>query len=199
MDDLHEHLRIGLERDQEPVGRRIDIEGGADDRGGVQTDTGRSARAGGDHRVGGQVRLDVDVADADVDLVAVRAGHDDRWQGGGHARLEPPGHVAAQAGTRQALYEESGRPEVTYWIGKPYWGKGLATRALSEFLARVNKTRPIYARVAKDNIGSRRVLEKCGFTTVGEAKGFANARDEEIEELIMERSISFEQHHALNP
>jgi RimJ/RimL family protein N-acetyltransferase len=83
-------------------------------------------------------------------------------------------------------YEESGRPEVSYWIGKEYWGKGLATRALSEFLAHVNTARPIFARVAKDNIGSRRVLEKCGFATIGEAKGLANARDEEIEELIME-------------
>jgi len=83
-------------------------------------------------------------------------------------------------------YEESGKPEVSYWIGKEYWGKGLATRALSDFLAHGNKTRPIYARAAKDNIGSLRVLEKCGFTIIGEGKGFANARGEEIEELILE-------------
>ncbi len=83
-------------------------------------------------------------------------------------------------------YEESGKPEVSYWIGKEYWGKGLATQALSEFLAHGNKTRPIYARVAKDNIGSLRVLEKCGFTIIGEAKGFANARGVEVEELILE-------------
>ncbi|MFH2103730.1 MAG: GNAT family N-acetyltransferase [Chloroflexota bacterium] len=83
-------------------------------------------------------------------------------------------------------YEEAGKPEVSYWIGKEYWGKGLATRALSDFLAHGNKTRPIYARVAKDNIGSLRVLEKCGFTMIAEAKGFANARGEEIEELVLE-------------
>ena len=65
-------------------------------------------------------------------------------------------------------------------------GKGFATRALSDFLAHGNRARPIYARVAKDNLGSRRVLEKCGFTIMGEAKGFANARGEEIEELILE-------------
>jgi RimJ/RimL family protein N-acetyltransferase len=82
-------------------------------------------------------------------------------------------------------YEEASKPEVSYWIGKEYWGKGLATRALSDFLAHINKTRPIYARVAKDNIGSRRVLEKCGFTIMGEAKGFANARGQEIAELIL--------------
>jgi RimJ/RimL family protein N-acetyltransferase len=83
-------------------------------------------------------------------------------------------------------YEEEGRPEVTYWLGKEYWGKGIATRALREFLAQHNQTRPIYARVAKDNPGSRRVLEKCGFTVIGESKGFANARGQEIEELLLE-------------
>jgi len=83
-------------------------------------------------------------------------------------------------------YEESGRPEVTYWIGRAHWGKGIATRALTTFLAQANATRPIYARVAKDNLGSRRVLEKCGFQVIGETKGFANARGEEIEELLWE-------------
>ena len=83
-------------------------------------------------------------------------------------------------------YEEEGKPEVTYWLGKEYWGKGIATRALKEFLAQKNQIRPIYARVAKDNLGSRRVLEKCGFKIIGESKGFANARGEEIEELHLE-------------
>ena len=83
-------------------------------------------------------------------------------------------------------YEQSGKPEVTYWIGRAYWGKGIATRALTAFLAHTNTTRPIYARVAKDNLGSRRVLEKCGFRVIGEMKGFAKARGEEIEELHLE-------------
>ena len=83
-------------------------------------------------------------------------------------------------------YEESGKPEVTYWIGRAHWGKGIATRALTAFLAQANTTRPIYARVAKDNLGSRRVLEKCGFQVIGETKGFASARGEEIEELLLE-------------
>jgi len=83
-------------------------------------------------------------------------------------------------------YEEEGKPEVTYWLGKEYWGKGIATWALATFLTQHNQTRPIYARVAKDNFGSRRVLEKCGFTTIGESKGYANARGQEIEELLLE-------------
>ncbi len=87
-------------------------------------------------------------------------------------------------------YVESGRPEVTYWIGRAYWGKGIGTRALTAFLAQVNTTRPIYARVAQDNLGSRRILEKCGFQVIDEMKGFANARGREVEELLLELPAS---------
>ncbi len=52
---------------------------------------------------------------------------------------------------------------VGYWIGREFWGKGIAGRALAEFLEHV-QTRPLYAYVAKHNLGSIRVLEKCGFT-----------------------------------
>ncbi len=96
------------------------------------------------------------------------------------------GRVAGSVGS----YEEEGRPEVTYWIGKEYWGKGIATRALALFLEHVNTTRPIYARVAKDNLGSRRVLEKCGFRIIGESRGFASARGMEIAELLLELRVS---------
>ncbi|MBX3013922.1 MAG: GNAT family N-acetyltransferase [Caldilineaceae bacterium] len=82
-------------------------------------------------------------------------------------------------------YEEEGKPEVTYWLGHEYWGRGIATWALQTFLAHHNQTRPMYARVAKDNLGSCRVLAKCGFTVIGEGKGFANARGQEIEELFL--------------
>jgi RimJ/RimL family protein N-acetyltransferase len=71
-------------------------------------------------------------------------------------------------------------------LEKSIGAKGIATWALKEFLAHHNQARPIYARVAKDNLGSRRVLEKCGFTIIGESKGFANARGLEIEELLLE-------------
>ena len=92
------------------------------------------------------------------------------------------GHVAGSVSS----YEEEGKPEVTYWLGKEYWGKGIATWALTEFLTHHNQTRPIYARVSKDNLGSRRVLEKCGFAIIAESKGFANARGQDIEEYLLE-------------
>lgn len=82
-------------------------------------------------------------------------------------------------------YETDGEPEVSYWLGKSYWGKGIATKSLRIFLNEVNKKRPMYARVAKDNIGSIRVLEKFGFKVLEQMRGFANARGKEIEELKM--------------
>jgi Acetyltransferase (GNAT) domain len=59
---------------------------------------------------------------------------------------------------------ERGEREVTYWIGRSYWGKGIATGALKAFLA-VDQSRPLHARVAYDNVASHRVLEKCGFAS----------------------------------
>jgi RimJ/RimL family protein N-acetyltransferase len=64
-------------------------------------------------------------------------------------------------------WESSGEWEVGYWIGKEYWGKGIATKALFLFLDLL-MTRPLYAHVAKHNIASRRVLEKCGFKVIRE-------------------------------
>jgi len=74
--------------------------------------------------------------------------------------------------------------EVTYWIGRSYWGKGIATAALDAFLA-VDLVRPLHARIAYDNIASQRVLEKCGFRVIGTDRGFAEARSAEIEELVL--------------
>ena len=56
-------------------------------------------------------------------------------------------------------YEEDGKPEVSYWIGKEFWGRGIATAALAELLQEV-KIRPLYAHVANHNLASKRVLEK---------------------------------------
>ncbi len=63
---------------------------------------------------------------------------------------------------------DAGQREVGYWIGREHWGLGYATAALRLLLEEV-PDRPIFAHVALDNVGSRRVLEHCGFTLVGEA------------------------------
>lgn len=73
--------------------------------------------------------------------------------------------------------------ELTYWIDWKFWGKGIASKALQEFLL-IETTRPIFGRVAFDNFGSQRVLEKNGFLKVGTDKGFAIARQMEVEEFV---------------
>ncbi|MFD3975514.1 GNAT family N-acetyltransferase [Streptomyces cyaneofuscatus] len=85
------------------------------------------------------------------------------------------GHVGA--------YGEVGDRQVTYWMGRAYWGRGLATSALRAFL-RETPTRPLYAWAAADNLGSLRVLEKCGFVVTGRDRGFAHARGEETDEVL---------------
>jgi len=82
-----------------------------------------------------------------------------------------------------AKFETRGDTEITYWIDKNYWRKGIASAALKSFLA-IEKTRPVFGRVAFDNLGSQKVLEKCGFIKLGTDRGFANARQAEIEEFI---------------
>src|SRR5690606_20097504 len=82
-----------------------------------------------------------------------------------------------------AKFVMEGNTEITYWVDRKYWGQGIATKALKEFL--VSETiRPVFGRVAFDNFGSQKVLEKCGFIKIGMDKGFANARQTEIEEYI---------------
>ncbi|AZB10817.1 N-acetyltransferase [Chryseobacterium sp. G0162] len=82
-----------------------------------------------------------------------------------------------------AKFIMEGNTEITYWIDKEFWGKGVATKALKEFLT-LEPARPIFGRVAFDNFGSQKVLENCGFLRIGTDKGFANARQMEIEEFI---------------
>jgi len=77
------------------------------------------------------------------------------------------------------------QPEVGYWIGKEFWGKGIATQALEAFLQIVTM-RPLYAAAAKDNLASLRVLQKCGFVITGYGRSFAEARGAEIDEVYFE-------------
>lgn len=75
------------------------------------------------------------------------------------------------------------KAEITYWIDRKFWGQGIATLALNDFL-KIEQVRPIYGRVAFDNYGSQKVLVKNCFLKIGSDKGFANARQTDIEEYI---------------
>lgn len=66
-------------------------------------------------------------------------------------------------------FERDGERLVGYWLGRKHWGRGIATRALAQFLG-VVPGRPLRAHVTPHNLASRRVLEKCGFVLVGETR-----------------------------
>ncbi len=90
----------------------------------------------------------------------------------------------AQVAGNIVCWEQIGRWLIGYWLGREYWGKGIATQALSEFL-NVVKTRPLYAYVAKHNLASQRVLEKCGFVVVAEDEPSSATAGEEIEDFLL--------------
>jgi RimJ/RimL family protein N-acetyltransferase len=89
------------------------------------------------------------------------------------------------AGTIASFVVE-GDTEVTYWIGRQWWGQGIATRAL-ELLLELVPVRPLHARAASDNAASLRVLAKAGFVPVGREISYAPARGTQIEETILRK------------
>jgi RimJ/RimL family protein N-acetyltransferase len=117
-----------------------------------------------------------------------RAAYDQRW-----ARLRTDETVKVKTvllgdaviGYVAAFERNVGQREVAYWIGREFWGRNLATQALTLFLAQFTE-RPLYARCAMDHLASMRVLEKCGFVTYGRGRFFAEARGKEVDEWIFE-------------
>jgi RimJ/RimL family protein N-acetyltransferase len=93
--------------------------------------------------------------------------------------------VAGEVVGNVVSWEDSGRRYVGYWIDRSVWGRGIATRALGLFLGRVT-SRPLYAYVAVANVGSARVLQKCGFRRVpGHVPEPVTADADEVEEYLM--------------
>ena len=83
-----------------------------------------------------------------------------------------------------AVFGPDDQREVTYWIGRDHWGQGSATQALRQMLGLVEQ-RPLFARAAADNVGSLIVLKNSGFEEIRREQGYANARDGEIEEVVL--------------
>ncbi|PPK97794.1 RimJ/RimL family protein N-acetyltransferase [Kineococcus xinjiangensis] len=83
-----------------------------------------------------------------------------------------------------AAFVVDGDTEVTYWIDRSCWGRGIAGRAL-ELLLEAVRVRPVFARVASDNAASLAVLRRAGFAITGTEVSHANGRGAEIEETIL--------------
>ena len=91
--------------------------------------------------------------------------------------------VGGQVAGNVVSFTLGGERLVGYWLGREFWGQGIATRALAAYLA-LETARPLHARVAKANVASRRVLEKCGFRVAGEGRAPASPGEPPVDEWI---------------
>ena len=89
------------------------------------------------------------------------------------------GLVAGNIGS----WQQDGQQLLGYWVGREWWGRGVATQAVALLVDEL-AIRPLYAHVARHNVGSIRVLEKCGFRRDRAQEATAPAPDDGIEELI---------------
>ena len=104
-------------------------------------------------------------ADAEVALAIVRDG---ALIGVVGVRMQPSSHLQRGAG-----------PNIGYWIGQPYWGKGYMTEALAGIVEHVFATLPhdaIYCGAFAHNVASLRVQEKVGFQRDGDTMLHSNPR-----------------------
>jgi RimJ/RimL family protein N-acetyltransferase len=83
-------------------------------------------------------------------------------------------------------FPRDGVREVGYWLGRRFWGRGIATAALGEFL-RIDPSRPLHGVVAEHNAASRRVLEHHGFVLVGRQEPDADQPPERAVPLLVLR------------
>jgi RimJ/RimL family protein N-acetyltransferase len=72
-------------------------------------------------------------------------------------------------------WDDDGARNVGYWIGREHWGNGYATAALRRLIT-IDTTRPLWAHIADHNVGSKRVVERCGFVL-----------DRSVQEDVLER------------
>lgn len=103
------------------------------------------------------------------DMAMVRPRSDDEFKALWDGILSPESGTVARVIERDGVvvgfinaFQYDGDTHVGYWVGRAHWGKGIATAALNQFLGEVNH-RPLFALVAVANLGSVRVLERCGF------------------------------------
>lgn len=84
-----------------------------------------------------------------------------------------------------SCFESDGQDSIGYWIGKQFWGQGIASESLKLLLQEV-LIRPLQARVAVSNVASLRVLQKSGFEEVGREWSAATERFVECEEVVLQ-------------
>jgi RimJ/RimL family protein N-acetyltransferase len=94
--------------------------------------------------------------------------------GGWFVTLADDGRVIGDCGTAGPPDDE-GRQEIGYGLAAPFRGQGLGTeavRVMADWLATLPEVRALTADVEVGNQASRRLLERLGFTVVGERDGY---------------------------
>lgn len=82
-----------------------------------------------------------------------------------------------------ASFQQDDTPSIAYWIGREFWGRGVATEAVRQLIALIEE-RPLYARIAVDNVGSQRVVERNGFVHVDDGTHRSEHRGEDVAERV---------------
>ena len=97
-----------------------------------------------------------------------------------------PGGEAAVVGSI-GCFQADGVDCIGYWIARPHWGKGIASRAVALFLEE-GRRRPLHATADRKNAASCRILEKCGFRCTGVRMGEETERfvAREVAEFVLE-------------
>lgn len=108
------------------------------------------------------------------DMAMVRPRSDDEFAALWDSILSPGSDTVARVIERDGgvvgfinAFTHDGETYVGYWVDRAHWGRGIATAAMGVFLGEVER-RPLFAVVAATNVGSARVLERCGFVKIGE-------------------------------
>lgn len=107
--------------------------------------------------------------------------------------IDVDGKAAGSVGAFRQSNIHSRTAEVGYYVGEPYWGKGMMTQALTQLCEYIFSNTGIirfYAEPFAYNIGSRRVLEKAGFQMEG-TLGSNAVKDGRVLDMVMYSCIIY--------
>ncbi len=101
--------------------------------------------------------------------------------------IEVNGEAAGGIGLHQQADIQIKNAEMGYWLGEPYWGNGIMTRAIQQMVDYGFETfdiTRIFARPFGTNLASQRVLEKAGFILEGRFEKTLFKNGEYLDELF---------------
>jgi ribosomal-protein-alanine N-acetyltransferase len=109
--------------------------------------------------------------------------------------IEVDGALAGGLGFTILNGSQAGVAEIGYWLGRPYWGRGIMTEALQSALrygfGRLD-VRRIQSMVMAPNVASAHVLEKSGFTLEGRLTAYYIDRENNIHDALLYRILKTE-------